>query len=102
MVRTKSFTALVPFLPVTERAPILAQADFRQIEELSGRLRYTVVHGSARRTHCPLNPVPAHATRTDSGRPNSSIRFRTWTPTATSVARPGSVRERRASPTTRL
>jgi len=50
----------------------------------------------------PPNPVPAHATRTDSGRPNSSIRFRTWTPTATSVARPGSVRERRASPTTRL
>src|SRR3954468_16152500 len=31
-------------------------------------------------------PVRAHAMRTDSGRPSSSIRFRTWTPMATSVA----------------
>ena len=48
------------------------------------------------------NPVPAHATRTDSGRPSSSIRFRARTATATSVTRPGSVRDRSASPITRL
>src|SRR3954469_22143771 len=47
-------------------------------------------------------PVPAHATRTDSGRPSSSIRFRARAAMATSVARPGSVRERNASPITRL
>src|SRR4051794_18774041 len=39
-------------------------------------------------------PVPAHATRTDSGRPSSSIRFRTRTPMATSVAWRRSVRDR--------
>jgi UDP-2-acetamido-3-amino-2,3-dideoxy-glucuronate N-acetyltransferase len=31
-------------------------------------------------------PVWAHAMRTDSGRPSSSIRFRAWTAMATSVA----------------
>src|SRR5690242_5627479 len=38
-------------------------------------------------------PVRAHAMRTDSGRPSSSIRFRALTAVATSVARPGPVRE---------
>jgi len=47
-------------------------------------------------------PVRAHATRTDSGRPSSSIRFRTWTPTAASVAWRRSARDRSASPITRL
>src|SRR3954452_16386984 len=47
-------------------------------------------------------PVRAHATRTDSGRPSSSIRFRARAAMATSVARPGSVRERNASPITRF
>src|SRR3954454_14656139 len=46
--------------------------------------------------------VRAHATRTDSGRPNSSIRFRARAAMATSVARPGSVRERSVPPITRL
>jgi len=51
-----------------------------------------------------LTPIPvrAHATRTESGRPSSSIRFRARAAMATSVARPGSVRERKASPITRL
>jgi hypothetical protein len=47
-------------------------------------------------------PVLAHAMRTDSGRPSSSMRFRARTAMATSVARPGSVRDRSASPITRL
>src|SRR4051795_12596608 len=46
--------------------------------------------------------VRAHAMRTDSGRPSSSIRFRARAAMATSTARPGSVRERNASPITRL
>src|SRR3954469_17292371 len=44
----------------------------------------------------------AHAMRTDSGRPSSSMRFRTWTATSISVARRSSVRERSPSPITRL
>ncbi len=47
-------------------------------------------------------PVRDQATRTDSGRPNSSMRLRAWTPTFTSVARRPSVRERNPSPITRL
>jgi len=47
-------------------------------------------------------PVPAHAMRTDSGRPSSGIRFRTWTPMTASVAWRRSARERSASPITRL
>ena len=47
-------------------------------------------------------PVRVHAMRTDSGRPSSSIRFRTWTPMATSVAWRRSARDRSASPITRL
>ena len=51
-----------------------------------------------------MTPTPfwAHAMRTDSGRPSSSMRFRTWTPTSISVARRSSVRERSPSPITRL
>ncbi len=55
------------------------------------------------RSGCTVpNPALAHAMRTDSGRPSSSIRFRTWTAMATSVARRWSVRDRSASPITRL
>jgi hypothetical protein len=46
--------------------------------------------------------VRAHATRMHSGRPSSSIRFRVRTATVTSVAWRRSVRERSASPITRL
>src|SRR5215210_7387995 len=51
-----------------------------------------------------MTPTPfwAHAMRTDSGRPSSSMRFRTWTATSISVARRSSVRERSPSPITRL
>src|SRR4051812_36235422 len=51
-----------------------------------------------------MTPTPfwAHAMRTDSGRPSSSMRFRTWTATSTSVARRSSVRERSPSPITRF
>src|SRR3954468_20907320 len=47
-------------------------------------------------------PVRGQAVRTDSGRPSSSMRFRTWTATSISVARRSSVRERSLSPITRL
>src|SRR3954463_8978916 len=43
-------------------------------------------------------PVWGHAMRTDSGRPNSSMRLSAWTATSTSVARRSSVRERNPSP----
>jgi hypothetical protein len=46
--------------------------------------------------------VPGHATRTYSGRPRSSMRFRTSAAMATSVAWRPSVCERSASPTTRF
>src|SRR3954464_3985276 len=51
-----------------------------------------------------MTPTPfwAHAMRADSGRPSSSMRFRTWTATSISVARRSSVRERSPSPITRL
>src|SRR5215210_9578052 len=51
-----------------------------------------------------MTPTPfwAHAMRTDSGRPSSSMRFRTWTATSISVARRLSVHERSPSPITRL
>src|SRR3954468_17150547 len=45
----------------------------------------TVVHGSAG-GHSEPPPFWAHAMRTDSGRPSSSMRFRTATPTFNSVA----------------
>jgi hypothetical protein len=48
------------------------------------------------------NPVWFQAIRTESGHPNASMRFSTSTAIATSVARRWSVRERRASPITRL
>ena len=48
------------------------------------------------------NPVWVQAMRTESGRPSASMRFRTLTAIATSVARRWSVRERSASPITRL
>src|SRR4051795_8805807 len=44
-------------------------------------------------------PVRGHAMRTDSGRPSSSMRFRAWTATSTSVARRWSV-QRNPSPIT--
>src|SRR5215210_5946843 len=47
-------------------------------------------------------PVRGHAMRTDSGRPNSSMRFSAWTATPTSVARRWSVRQRSPSPITCL
>src|SRR4051794_17055965 len=50
----------------------------------------------------PPTPFWAHAMRADSGRPSSSMRFRTWTATSISVARRSSVRERSPSPITRL
>src|SRR4051812_15795906 len=50
----------------------------------------------------PPTPFWAHTMRTDSGRPSSSMRFRTWTATSISVARRSSVRERSPSPITRL
>src|SRR4051794_17240106 len=40
------------------------------------------------------DPVPAHATRTDSRRPSSSIRFRARAAMATSVARAGARAQR--------
>src|SRR3954447_26081489 len=51
-----------------------------------------------------VTPTPfwAHAMRADSGRPSSSMQFRTWTATSISVARRSSVRERSPSPITRL
>src|SRR5215213_3276508 len=51
-----------------------------------------------------MTPTPfwAHAMRTDSGRPRSSMRLRTWTATSISVARRSSVCERSPSPITRL
>lgn len=45
---------------------------------------------------------PGYAMRTDSGRPSCSMRFRTLTATATSVAWRASVRDRSVSPITRL
>ncbi len=42
------------------------------------------------------------AMRTEIGRPSSSMRFRAWTATSTSVARRWSVRERSPSPITCL
>src|SRR5215211_8021622 len=48
------------------------------------------------------SPAWGHAMRTDSGRPSSSMRFRAWTATSTSVPRRWSVRERSPSPITRL
>jgi D-arabinose 1-dehydrogenase-like Zn-dependent alcohol dehydrogenase len=47
-------------------------------------------------------PVATHATRTDSGRPRSSMRLRTSTAIAISVAWAASVWERSASPITCL
>ena len=49
-------------------------------------------------------PAPAvvQATRTEIGRPSSSIRLSAWTATSTSVARRRSVRERSPSPITCL
>ena len=47
-------------------------------------------------------PVWVHATRTEIGRPNSSMWFSTWTAMATSVARRQSVRERNPSLIARL
>src|SRR3954464_9699003 len=62
--------------------------------------------GTARRIRGAgaMTPTPfwAHAMRADSGRPSSSMRFRTWTATSISVARRSSVRERSPSPITRL
>ncbi len=48
------------------------------------------------------SPVRGQAMRTEIGRPSSSIRFRAWTATSTSVARRWSVRERSPSPITCL
>ncbi len=47
-------------------------------------------------------PIDGQATRTECGRPRSSMRLRTWTATSTSVARRPSVCERSPSPMTRL
>ena len=47
-------------------------------------------------------PIVAYAMRTDFGRPHSSMRFRTLTAMATSVACRDTVRNRWASPITRL
>jgi len=47
-------------------------------------------------------PACVQATRTEFGRPKSSMQFRAWTATFTSVARRGSVRERSPSPITCL
>ena len=60
-----------------------------------------VLHGSGDGRTDPY-PVRGHAMRTDSGRPSSSMRFRAWTATSTSVARRWSVRERSPSPITCL
>ena len=46
--------------------------------------------------------IGVQATRTEFGRPNSSMRLRTWTATATSFARRSSVCERSPSPITCL
>src|SRR5215203_4135413 len=55
----------------------------------------------ARGRSCP-NPAWAHPTRTQSGRPNSSMRLSAWTATFTSVARRSSARARSPSPITCL
>jgi hypothetical protein len=49
-------------------------------------------------------PIPlwVQAMRTEIGRPSSSMRFRAWTATSTSVARRWSVRQRSPSPITCL
>ncbi len=47
-------------------------------------------------------PISGQAVRTEIGRPSSSMRFRAWTATSTSVARRPSVRERSPSPITCL
>ena len=64
-----------------------------------GRGRVARIRGAGAMTPTPFW---AHAMRTDSGRPSSSMRFRTWTATSISVARRSSVRERSPSPITRL
>jgi site-specific recombinase XerD len=61
----------------------------------------TLLHGSAG-GRSKRHLVRSQARRTYSGRPSSSIRFNTRTAMATSAARRRSVRERNASPITRL
>jgi Transposase len=47
-------------------------------------------------------PICIHAMRTEIGRPNSNIRFKTWTATPTSVVRRPSLCDRSPSPITCL
>ncbi len=48
--------------------------------------RAGVVHGPGMRAHC-AHPDWVQATRTEFGRPSSSMRLRAWTATCTSVVR---------------
>jgi CubicO group peptidase (beta-lactamase class C family) len=77
------------------RGPALVRPE--TLRKLHGR-------GARIRDAGAMTPTPfwAHAMRADSGRPSSSMRFRTWTATSISVARRSSVRERSPSPITRL
>jgi hypothetical protein len=62
----------------------------RSLEAVAAETRLVArIHRGARisgRDALALPPVRAHAMRMASGRPSSSIRFRTWTPMAASVA----------------
>jgi len=64
-------------------------------------LKGTLLHGSAAGRSQPPAPT-VYARRTYSGRPSSSMRFSNATAMATSVVCRPSVRERSASPITRL
>ena len=73
--------------------------DFNATETLS--ILPTVLHGSAGGRSQPPAPT-VHVRRTYSGRPSSSMRLSETTAMATSVVCRPSVRERSASPITRL
>jgi len=63
----------------------------------------TVLQGSGiRDVDAVIRPDCVQATRTEFGRPKSSMRFRAWMATSISVARRWSVRERSPSPITCL
>src|SRR5580704_15634466 len=64
-------------------------------------VRHTLLHGSAAKRSQPRAPT-VYGRRTYSGRPSSSMRFSDATAMATSVVCRPSVRERSASPITRL
>src|SRR3954471_20094372 len=74
-------------------------ADKTALQNAVTRSRVARIRGGGAMTPTPFW---VQAMRADSGRPSSSMRFRTATPTFISVARRSSVRERSPSPITRL